>query len=106
MYDALGIHWASSVPAFLALLCVPFPYLFYKYGSAIRARCKYSAESAEFVKTMREKEVRDQEEEDAEEKRWNDAHGEEPTPEGKEKENRREDDAMVVVEKRADTTDV
>lgn len=25
MYQNLGIHWASSIPAFLALACVPMP---------------------------------------------------------------------------------
>jgi hypothetical protein len=49
MYRNLGIHWASSVPAFLALACVPFPFLFYKYGSAIRERCKFAAEAAAFL---------------------------------------------------------
>lgn len=49
MYDALGIHWASSVPAFLSLACMPFPFLFYKYGAAIRKRCKFAAESADFM---------------------------------------------------------
>lgn len=53
MYDGLGIHWASSVPAFLALACVPFPFLFYKYGPAIRTRCKYAAEADKFLKEMR-----------------------------------------------------
>lgn len=53
MYDNLGIHWASSVPAFLALMCVPFPFLFYKYGPAIRARCKYAAEAAAIMARMR-----------------------------------------------------
>jgi hypothetical protein len=52
MYAALGIHWASSVPAFLALACVPFPFLFYKYGAAIRSRCKFAAEAAMFLKKM------------------------------------------------------
>ncbi|MCJ1438100.1 MFS siderochrome iron transporter 1 [Xylographa pallens] len=42
MYDNLGIHWASTIPAFLALMCVPFPFLFYKYGATIRKKCKYS----------------------------------------------------------------
>ena len=32
MYSSLGIHWASSIPAFLAVLCMPLPFLFYKYG--------------------------------------------------------------------------
>ncbi|KAJ5996780.1 hypothetical protein N7522_008440 [Penicillium canescens] len=45
MYKNLGIHWASSIPAFLALACVPLPFLFYKYGAAIRGRCHYAAES-------------------------------------------------------------
>jgi len=52
MYNGLGIHWASSVPAFLALACVPFPFLFYKYGSAIRKRCKFAAEADAFVQSM------------------------------------------------------
>jgi MFS family permease len=47
MYDSLGIHWATCVPAFLTLICVPFPFLFYKYGARIRKKCKYSAEAQE-----------------------------------------------------------
>lgn len=47
MYSDLGIHWASSIPAFLALACVPFPFLFYKYGASIRMKCKYSREADE-----------------------------------------------------------
>ena len=54
MYDALGIHWASSVPAFLALACVPFPFLFYKYGPAIRKRCKFAAQSEAFMRNLQE----------------------------------------------------
>lgn len=49
MYQALGIHWASSVPAFLALACMPFPLLFYKFGARIRKRCKYSREAADIM---------------------------------------------------------
>lgn len=56
MYDSLGIHWASSIPAFLAVLCIPAPFLFYKYGESIRLKCKYAAESAEFMRLIREKE--------------------------------------------------
>lgn len=52
MYSALGIHWASSIPAFLALACVPAPFLFYKYGAAIRTRCKYAAQSDAFMRKM------------------------------------------------------
>jgi multidrug resistance protein len=53
MYANLGVHWASSIPAFLALACVPFPFLFYKYGAAIRARCKFAAEAEEFMRQIR-----------------------------------------------------
>lgn len=46
MYDRLGIHWGSSISAFLAAACLPFPWIFYKYGPAIRRHCRYAAESA------------------------------------------------------------
>lgn len=54
MYRNLGIHWASSIPAFLALGCVPFPFLFYKFGESIRARCKYAAEAAQHLAMVQE----------------------------------------------------
>ncbi|KAJ6094075.1 hypothetical protein N7467_002920 [Penicillium canescens] len=54
MYKNLGIHWASSVPAFLALACVPFPFLFYKYGPAIRTRCKFAGQSEAFMRKVQE----------------------------------------------------
>lgn len=53
MYSALGIHWASSVPAFLALACVPFPFIFYKYGAQIRARCVYAAQAEAVMEKLR-----------------------------------------------------
>jgi MFS family permease len=46
MYEKLGVHWAAALPGFLALLCAPFPFLFYKYGGAIREKCKYASEAA------------------------------------------------------------
>lgn len=49
MYANLGVHWASSVPAFLAVACAPLPFLFYKYGAVIRKKCKYAAESTVFL---------------------------------------------------------
>ncbi|EOD47103.1 putative mfs multidrug protein [Neofusicoccum parvum UCRNP2] len=57
MYSNLGIHWASTVPAFLALACLPFPFLFYKYGGPIRAKCKYAAEADAFMRSLREQAV-------------------------------------------------
>lgn len=53
MYDGLGIHWASSIPAFLGLACVPFPFLFYKYGESIRLKCKYASEAAAALAAIR-----------------------------------------------------
>jgi multidrug resistance protein len=53
MYSRLGIHWASSIPAFLALACLPAPFIFYKYGKAIRMKCKYSAQAYEAMMQMR-----------------------------------------------------
>jgi len=66
MYQNLGIHWASSVPAFLALACVPAPFLFYKYGEAIRMRCKYARKADEFMKQMQARESDDEEEDENE----------------------------------------
>lgn len=52
MYGSLGIHWASTIPAFLALACVPFPFLFYKFGPKIRLSCKYSREAEENIQDL------------------------------------------------------
>lgn len=53
MYANLGEHWASSIPAFLALACTPFPFVFYKYGKTIRMKCKYAAEAHLVMAQMR-----------------------------------------------------
>ncbi|CEJ91839.1 hypothetical protein VHEMI07527 [[Torrubiella] hemipterigena] len=55
MYESLGNQWASSIPAFLVLLCLPFPFLFYKYGPRIRANCKYASEATEILEMMRQR---------------------------------------------------
>ncbi|EWG50829.1 hypothetical protein FVEG_09958 [Fusarium verticillioides 7600] len=65
MYDKLGLHWASSIPAFLALVCVPFPYLFYIYGARIRTHCKFAAESDAFMQSL--KAAQNQQEQELEE---------------------------------------
>jgi MFS family permease len=54
MYHNLGIHWASTIPAFLALMCVPMPFLFYRYGPKIREKCKYAAQSLAFMKKLQQ----------------------------------------------------
>ncbi|KIX99524.1 uncharacterized protein Z520_05100 [Fonsecaea multimorphosa CBS 102226] len=53
MYHNLGIHWASSIPAFLALACAPFPFVFYRYGESIRMKCKYAAQAHEALQQIR-----------------------------------------------------
>lgn len=59
MYDNLGVQWASSVPAFLALACVPFPFLFFRYGSQIRMKCKYAAEAAAILEGIQDRDITD-----------------------------------------------
>lgn len=63
MYEHLGVHWASSIPAFLALACMPFPFLFYKYGEKIRLKCKYSAEASHILEKILAKQQPAQEDE-------------------------------------------
>ncbi|KAE8149114.1 major facilitator superfamily domain-containing protein [Aspergillus avenaceus] len=58
MYRNLGIHWASSIPAFLAVACVPFPILFYMYGARIRKRCFYAAEAEAFMQRLTAKQTK------------------------------------------------
>ena len=41
IYERLGVHWGSSIPALLALLCTPVPFGFYHYGPSITAGCKH-----------------------------------------------------------------
>lgn len=53
MYEDLGIHWAPSIPAFLSVACIPIPFLFYKYGAVIRSKCKYAAESEEYMQRIK-----------------------------------------------------
>lgn len=55
MYHNLGIHWAASIPAFLTLACLPFPFVMYRYGDRIRMKCKYSQESALLMERLTRK---------------------------------------------------
>ncbi|KAL2828609.1 putative MFS multidrug transporter [Aspergillus pseudoustus] len=52
MYRNLGIHWASSISAFLSLLYAPLPFIFYKYGAQIRQRCTFAAEADAFMRRL------------------------------------------------------
>ncbi|PCH37676.1 MFS general substrate transporter [Wolfiporia cocos MD-104 SS10] len=43
MYHNLGNGWAASVWAFISIGMIPIPFLFYRYGKAVRARSKRAA---------------------------------------------------------------
>ncbi|KAI1795035.1 MFS general substrate transporter [Ganoderma leucocontextum] len=43
MYHNLGNGWAASVWGFISLGMIPIPFLFYRYGKAIRAKSKRAA---------------------------------------------------------------
>ena len=45
MYKDLGPQWASAIPAFLAFGFAPLPFLFFKFGPALRARSKFAIEA-------------------------------------------------------------
>ncbi|KAF1954880.1 MFS general substrate transporter [Byssothecium circinans] len=50
MYAKLGIHWASSIPGFLALVFVPCLFGFYKWGHILRTKTRFGQEAAEMRK--------------------------------------------------------
>ncbi|QIX00429.1 hypothetical protein AMS68_005946 [Peltaster fructicola] len=45
MYRALGVGWATTLLAFCTLAMAPIPWLFYRYGSRLRAKSKYETSS-------------------------------------------------------------
>ncbi|KIS71591.1 putative mfs-multidrug-resistance transporter [Mycosarcoma maydis] len=47
-----GIHWGPAIAGLLALICLPFPFIFYKYGAGIRERCKYASEAKRMLENM------------------------------------------------------
>lgn len=42
MFHNLGVQWAGSLLGFLALAFLPIPFLFYKYGGALRKKSHYA----------------------------------------------------------------
>ncbi|KAG7660816.1 uncharacterized protein J8A68_005633 [[Candida] subhashii] len=42
MYEKMGIHWATSLLAFFAIVLIPIPFLFFKYGEYLRSRSSYA----------------------------------------------------------------
>ena len=53
VFAQLGVYWGLSIPAFLALFCAPFPFIFRHCGPSIRARCKYAEHGEKSLRQMR-----------------------------------------------------
>lgn len=45
MFTRLGVHFGAAIPAGLAALCLPFPFLFRIYGKQIREKAKFATEA-------------------------------------------------------------
>ncbi|KAF2151906.1 MFS general substrate transporter [Myriangium duriaei CBS 260.36] len=44
MFEKLGYQWATFLLAGLALLLMPFPYIFYKHGKSIRGKSRFASD--------------------------------------------------------------
>lgn len=42
MYRVLGAEWATSLLAFVCVVMVPAPFVFYRYGSVLRGRSRFA----------------------------------------------------------------
>jgi hypothetical protein len=42
MFNKLGVDWAGSLLGFLAVIFLPIPFLFYKYGERLRKHSSYA----------------------------------------------------------------
>ncbi|KAG6853761.1 hypothetical protein C0991_001591 [Blastosporella zonata] len=42
MFNNLGVNWAATVLALIALVLAPSPFFFYRYGPAVRMRSKFA----------------------------------------------------------------
>lgn len=42
MFQGMGIQWAATLLGCVALVLAPMPFIFYKYGSKIRAKSAYA----------------------------------------------------------------
>lgn len=49
MYEKMGIDWASSFFGFVALVMMPIPWIFTKYGPQLRAASRFNRQSKELA---------------------------------------------------------
>ena len=82
-----GIHWGPAIGGLLALICLPFPFIFYKYGARIRANCKYASEANNMLLQMQASQQKQQAplnppsvNDDLEKAQTGDSHDAEPKP--------------------------
>lgn len=61
MFNALGIHWACSLLAFLSLGMAIIPFAFIKYGDRIRANSKFCQELKMLKAQQKEYEAEEEE---------------------------------------------
>ncbi|KAL2017168.1 hypothetical protein VTK56DRAFT_2537 [Thermocarpiscus australiensis] len=45
MYEGLGFQWATGLLAFIMLILMPFPLIFFRYGKRIRGRSRFATAS-------------------------------------------------------------
>jgi DHA1 family multidrug resistance protein-like MFS transporter len=43
MFEGMGIQWAATLLGCVAVVLVPIPFVFYRYGSKIRERSAYAS---------------------------------------------------------------
>lgn len=50
--ESCGIHVGPAIAGALALIFMPAPFLFYRYGGAIRKKCKFASEADQLLQRM------------------------------------------------------
>lgn len=45
MFNGLGVNWAGTLLGCVALLLVPIPMIFYRYGARIRSKSRFAPTS-------------------------------------------------------------
>lgn len=57
MFKNLGVEWATTLLALLAVLLAPAPVLFFRYGEAIRAKSSFAINGVPATKQEKAVEV-------------------------------------------------
>jgi hypothetical protein len=46
MFKGMGVAWAASLLGFVSIALIPIPWVFYKFGPALRARSSFETSKA------------------------------------------------------------